>query len=75
MAPGVIFFVILLQLSSAFIRLPVNRLTVVTKSTAHDDDEPSLRIGHGFDIHRLVEGNKLVIGNFSRGSYSALIYS
>ena len=25
-------------------------------------DEPSLRIGHGFDIHRLIEGTKLVIG-------------
>lgn len=25
-------------------------------------DEPALRIGHGFDIHRLIEGTKLVIG-------------
>jgi len=25
-------------------------------------DEPSIRIGHGFDIHRLIEGTKLVIG-------------
>lgn len=25
-------------------------------------DEPSLRIGHGFDIHRLIEGTKLIIG-------------
>jgi hypothetical protein len=25
-------------------------------------DEPLLRIGHGFDIHRLIEGTKLVIG-------------
>lgn len=24
--------------------------------------EPALRIGHGFDIHRLIEGSKLVIG-------------
>eukprot|EP01036_Dinobryon_divergens_P025212 gene25212-33738_t len=24
--------------------------------------EPVLRIGHGFDIHRLIEGSKLVIG-------------
>ena len=24
--------------------------------------EPNLRIGHGFDIHRLIEGTKLVIG-------------
>jgi len=24
--------------------------------------EPSLRIGHGFDIHRLIEGTKLVVG-------------
>jgi hypothetical protein len=25
-------------------------------------DEPALRIGHGFDIHRLIEGTKLIIG-------------
>lgn len=25
-------------------------------------DEPQLRIGHGFDIHRLIEGTKLIIG-------------
>eukprot|EP01035_Chromulina_nebulosa_P020238 gene20238-26275_t len=25
-------------------------------------DEPTIRIGHGFDIHRLIEGTKLVIG-------------
>ena len=26
------------------------------------DLEPSIRIGHGFDIHRLIEGTKLIIG-------------
>ena len=26
-------------------------------------DEPALRIGHGFDIHRLIEGTKLIIGS------------
>lgn len=25
-------------------------------------NEPQFRIGHGYDIHRLVKGNKLVIG-------------
>lgn len=25
-------------------------------------DEPAIRIGHGFDIHRLKEGTKLIIG-------------
>jgi hypothetical protein len=25
-------------------------------------DDPALRIGHGFDIHRLIEGTKLIIG-------------
>ena len=28
----------------------------------NNNDEPMLRIGHGFDIHRLIEGTKLVIG-------------
>jgi len=27
-----------------------------------DNDEPLLRIGHGFDIHRLIVGTPLVIG-------------
>ena len=31
----------------------------VLRSTA--SDEPIYRIGHGYDIHRLAEGNKLVI--------------
>lgn len=26
------------------------------------ETEPLIRIGHGFDIHRLIEGTKLVIG-------------
>jgi 2-C-methyl-D-erythritol 2,4-cyclodiphosphate synthase len=26
------------------------------------ETEPPLRIGHGFDIHRLIEGTKLVVG-------------
>lgn len=28
-----------------------------------NSDEPALRIGHGFDIHRLIEGTKLIIGS------------
>lgn len=31
-------------------------------SMAVDSIEPPLRIGHGFDIHRLIEGTPLVIG-------------
>jgi hypothetical protein len=27
-----------------------------------NDDEPVIRIGHGYDIHRLIEGTPLVIG-------------
>jgi len=27
--------------------------------------EPNLRIGHGFDLHRLVEGRKLILGGIS----------
>ena len=30
-------------------------------SSSSDDDEPALRIGHGFDIHRFKEGTPLVI--------------
>jgi hypothetical protein len=33
---------------------------LLRKSTL--SDEPALRIGHGFDIHRLIEGTKLIIG-------------
>jgi len=32
------------------------------KLRAVTTDEPSYRIGHGFDIHRLIEGTNLVIG-------------
>jgi len=31
-------------------------------SSSRLNNEPALRIGHGFDIHRLIEGTKLVIG-------------
>lgn len=36
--------------------------------TTDDQDEPLLRIGHGFDIHRLIEGTPLVIGG-TYGNY------
>ena len=36
--------------------------SVVPLRSSISDDEPLLRIGHGFDIHRLIEGTKLVIG-------------
>ncbi len=55
----------LTKVSSSLFR----RLTTfpLRSSTANNDipaidDEPMLRIGHGFDIHRLIEGTKLVIG-------------
>lgn len=54
---------------------PTQRPVAITTSTTlnsnnnnndmsgiEDDDEPMIRIGHGFDIHRLVSGKKLVIG-------------
>jgi UPF0716 family protein affecting phage T7 exclusion len=34
----------------------------VLKQASSNNDEPNLRIGHGFDIHRLIEGTKLIIG-------------
>jgi hypothetical protein len=40
------------------------RHAVANRLAMSSDDEPILRIGHGFDIHRLVEGNRLVIGTF-----------
>jgi 2-C-methyl-D-erythritol 2,4-cyclodiphosphate synthase len=43
---------------SSLFRRPV----VPLRSSSISDDEPLLRIGHGFDIHRLIEGTKLVIG-------------
>jgi hypothetical protein len=61
-----IFYVILIcqfLISVAF--LPVNnKLNVLTFLQCSNQylNEPSLRIGHGFDIHRLIEGTKLVIG-------------
>lgn len=38
------------------------RLGSVKVRMAKELPEPQLRIGHGFDIHRLVEGTKLVVG-------------
>lgn len=35
------------------------------KVESSTSDEPMLRIGHGFDIHRLIEGTKLIIGQIS----------
>ena len=39
--------------------IPSARRLQLSSSNA---DEPALRIGHGFDIHRLIEGTKLIIG-------------
>lgn len=48
----------------AFQRMPTRSFgpsPTLLRATA-SSDEPALRIGHGFDIHRLIEGTKLVIG-------------
>ena len=33
-----------------------------SNTNASLEEEPMLRIGHGYDIHRLIEGTPLVIG-------------
>lgn len=45
-------------------RFPVSNI-LIKSSTAPSDNSPLLRIGHGFDIHRLIENKKLVIGECS----------
>jgi hypothetical protein len=40
------------------------------KVESSTSDEPMLRIGHGFDIHRLIEGTKLIIGQISLPLFS-----
>mmetsp|Transcript_16390 Transcript_16390/g.22589 ORF Transcript_16390/g.22589 Transcript_16390/m.22589 type:complete len:214 (+) Transcript_16390:29-670(+) len=42
-------------------RIP-NLSTTTALSATVSEAEPLMRIGHGFDIHRLIEGTKLVIG-------------
>lgn len=39
----------------------VEALTLRASSSSEEEIEPALRIGHGFDIHRLKEGTPLVI--------------
>ena len=52
----------------SFLQLTEPEIKIVSKSLAGSrlsssiTDEPALRIGHGFDIHRLIEGTKLIIG-------------
>ena len=46
-------------LSSRTIYSVRNKLRLFSSLT---DDEPAMRIGHGWDIHRLIEGTDLVIG-------------
>ncbi|KAJ1399129.1 2-C-methyl-D-erythritol 2,4-cyclodiphosphate synthase chloroplast precursor [Ochromonadaceae sp. CCMP2298] len=38
------------------------RLPFLRSSSLRMEVEPALRIGHGYDIHRLIEGTPLVIG-------------
>lgn len=49
-------------LCNAFNMRNVNRVNSIKLKMAFDDEDLPLRIGHGFDIHRLIEGPKLVIG-------------
>ena len=35
---------------------------LVKKLLSSSSNEPNIRIGHGFDLHRLIEGTKLIIG-------------
>lgn len=39
-----------------------SRLVLLSSPSSTTIDDPPIRIGHGFDIHRLIEGTKLVIG-------------
>eukprot|EP01038_Epipyxis_sp_PR26KG_P016900 gene16900-23190_t len=46
----------------SFALIPNSIVKTSLRSTSVSIEEPALRIGHGFDIHRLTEGKRLVIG-------------
>lgn len=54
--------ILLLQLRCSDAFSPTALLKSMSISTTRKSAEPALRIGHGFDIHRLIEGTALVIG-------------
>jgi hypothetical protein len=51
----------LMRPTSSSYRAP-STSTSTSTSLRMSEDEPMLRIGHGYDIHRLIEGTPLVIG-------------
>jgi hypothetical protein len=57
-----LFYLNIIFLTHAFTqpKFPISSIPI--RSTI--DTESRLRIGHGFDIHRLVEHKKLIIGEF-----------
>ena len=56
----------------AFAWLAAGRVPSKHTALRMSDDDPAICIGHGFDIHRLIEGTPLVIGGvtipFSKGA-------
>ena len=66
------FFVLIALSVPAFAWFAAGRVTTRIKSLRMSDDEPAICIGHGFDIHRLIEGTPLVIGGvtipYSKGA-------
>eukprot|EP01041_Mallomonas_annulata_P008736 gene8736-18055_t len=51
-----------LRISSQNSKIRRANTELLSLTSSVDNDEPLLRIGHGFDIHRLIEGTDLVIG-------------
>ena len=57
-----VIVILLLQPRCSDAFSPRALLRSMSISTTSKSAEPALRIGHGFDIHRLIEGTALVIG-------------
>ena len=49
-----------------------NSIQSFRKLASSLSDEPAIRIGHGFDIHRLIEGTKLIIGTVRTNVVAAI---
>ena len=49
--------------------------TIPITSKSNEENEPVGRIGHGYDVHRLVEGRRLILGGvevpFDKGLLNA----
>ena len=66
-----IFCLTTFHLDNAFgfaLKRNIPRSSHLIQRASSISDEPQLRIGHGFDIHRLIEGTKLIIGLLQYGS-------